>query len=124
MEKHYVIFCSPGTFFSETTKKEIDSWDTAKAVEMAREIKERHGATPYGFRFETWARAQEDWEPKRVETSNMYFLGGKIMTIDDIPDTKENSILRSNMRNNGYERVIENTNSWKITLPFEKMTSC
>ena len=41
-------------------------------------------------------------------------------TIEEIEkrnDPKE-EILRSNMRNNGYDRVIVNTNSYKITLPF------
>jgi hypothetical protein len=53
MKKHFVIFFSPGTFMAETTAKTIESWDTGKAIEMAREIKERYDATPYGFCFTT-----------------------------------------------------------------------
>ena len=118
MKKNYVIFLSPGTFVSETSKIEIDSWDTTKAMEMARGIKQRHAATPYGFYFEEWESGE--WEPKRIRESNMYYLGGKIKTLADIPDIPENRILRANMEGNGYDRVLENTNSWKITLPLNK----
>ncbi len=120
MLKHKVVFFSPGTFFAETTEKEIDSWDVDTAKQMARTIKERHGATPYGFRFETWERGQNDWEPKRTKVSGTYFLGGKILALEDIPNTPENKILRSNMTLNNWDYVIENTNSWKIVLPYEK----
>lgn len=118
MQKHYVIFYSPGSFVSESTSKEIDAWSVDLAVRMAKDIKERHGATPYGFSFKT--RESDGWSPKTVKESGMYYLGGKLLRLIDIPDTKENSILRDNMRFNNYDYVIENTNSWKITLPFYK----
>ena len=122
MKKHFVTFYSPGTFVSENTVKEIDSWDVEKAKEMARNIKERHGATPYGFRFSTRERGDNDLDSKTVKYSGMYFLGGKVRHIDFIilennPDEK---ILISNMKMNGWDRVVENTNSWKITQPLEK----
>jgi hypothetical protein len=115
-EKHFVTFLSPGTFVSETTTHEVDSWNVAAAVAMSKDIKERHGATPYGFYFET--KTSDGWEPKTVRTSGTYYLGGMILTLEDIPDTPENRILRSNMKYNHIDMVIENTNSWKITLPF------
>lgn len=118
MQKHFVTFYSPGTFVSETTTKEIDAWSVDLVVRMAKEIVERHRATPYGFKFKT--QESDGWEPKTVKESGMYFLGGKLLILDDIPDVSENRILRSNMRNNGYDTVIENTNSWKVTLPFNK----
>ncbi len=117
-EKHFVTFFSPGTFVSETTTKEIDAWSVDLAMSMARDIKERHGATPYGFYFET--KASDGWEPKTVKSSGNYYLGGQLLTIDDIPDTKENKTLRWNMKYNHIETVIENTNSWKVTMPFNK----
>ena len=117
-QKHFVTFYSPGSFVSESTSKEIDTWSVDLAVRMAKDIKERHGAVPYGFRFKTME--SDGWSPKTVKESGMYYLGGKLLKLIDIPDTKENSILRDNMRFNNYEWVIENTNSWKVTLPFYK----
>ena len=117
-QKHYVTFYSPGSFVSETTVKEIDVWSVDLAVIMAKKIKERHGATPYGFNFKTME--SDGWDPKTVKESGMYFLGGKLLTIDDIPDTRENSILRDNMKYNHWDYIIEKNNSFKIRLPFDK----
>jgi hypothetical protein len=117
-QKHYVTFYSPGSFVSETTKKEIDVWSVDLAIRMAKEIKERYNATPYGFSFQT--SESDGWSPKTIKESGMYFLGGKLLTIDDIPNTPENGILRDNMRYNNWDQIIENTNTWKIRLPFHK----
>lgn len=59
--KHFVEFISPGTLFSESSTKRIDSWDTAVAIEMASEVTERYGAKPYGFQFKTLI--DEIWRP-------------------------------------------------------------
>jgi hypothetical protein len=126
--KHYVLFISPGTLFSETTSKAIDSWDTKKAVELSKGIEERHGATPYGFRFETYLEGEPvpdgeggtlEVRPKRVETSGIHFLGGRIESYGEVVarnDPKED-ILRSNMRGETAFICI-NTNSYKSTTPF------
>jgi len=121
MKKHFVTFYSPGTFVAESTTKEIDSWDTDKAVEMARGIKERYGATPYGFRFTTRTREENDFDSKQTAQSNMYYLGGKILTLQEIIDRADpnDKTLISNMQSNGYARVIENNNSWRWTQPLE-----
>jgi hypothetical protein len=121
MEKHFVRFYSPGTFFAEVTEKPIDSWDVEKAKEMARGITERYQATPYGFRFTTRTRGENDLDSEVTATSPMYYLGGKVETLEDVKrrnDPKE-SILRSNMECNGWDRIITNTNSWKWTQPLE-----
>lgn len=122
MKKHFVTFFSPGTFVSESTCQEIDSWDVEKAKEMARNIKERHGATPYGFRFSTRERKDDELDSKTVANSGMYFLGGKVRHIDFIilENNPDERILISNMKMNGWDRVVENTNSYKITQPLEK----
>lgn len=116
MTKHFVIFYSPGSFVSETTEKEIDSWDVEEAKKMARNIKERYGATPYGFKFITRSRGKKDLD------SGMYYLGGRIRHLDFIilEDKPDEQILISNMKINGWDRVIENTNSWKITQPLRE----
>ena len=119
MKKHFVEFFSPGTFVSEVSEKPIDEWDVKKACKMARSIKERHGATPYGFQFVTRSRGPKELDSKEVKRSNMYYLGGKVETLAQVEarnDPKE-EILRSNMRCNGYGKIIINNNSWKTTMP-------
>lgn len=126
--KHYVQFLSPGTFVSETRTKEIPAWDTAIAAEMANSVLERHNAKPYGFRFSTrlvhdpipdGRGGTMEVEPKQIAESEIYFLGGVVKKYDDIPETKDTSILRSNMKGNGYPLVVENNNSWRFTTFFE-----
>lgn len=128
-KKHTVTFLSPGTFVSESTTKDIDSWDTKEAIKMAEKITERHGAKPYGFQFETWKthdpvsdgeggflKVQSKLEAK----SGIYFLGGTLETYDDVMkrDLDNERILRSNMQGNEYWVVCVNTNSYKSTMPF------
>lgn len=127
--KHKVTFYSPGTLFSEQSSKDIDSWDTKKAVEMAEKITERYNAKPYAFKFETWKTHApvSDGEggtlevsPKLEKESGYYFLGGTLETYDDVVKRNLDSenILRSNMRGNEYWIVCINTNSFKSTMPF------
>jgi hypothetical protein len=115
MKKHYVTFYSPGTLFAETTTREIDSWDVEKAKEMVPNIKERYGATPYGFSFTTRERTESDFDSKETAKSKMFYLGGRIRTLEEVEaDNKpDEEILRANMRGNDWDRVIENTNSYK-----------
>lgn len=89
------------------------------AVEMARSIVERHNAKPYGFVFTTRERKDSDLDSKVTERSGTYFLGGDVLTIEDIKarNDPKDAILLSNMRGNCYDRVIENCNSWKFTGP-------
>lgn len=121
VEKHYVIFFSPGTFVAEQSMEPVDSWDVDAAVERAKGIRERHGATPYGFCFVTRGRGDDDLDSRETARSNFYYLGGKVETLEEIEarnDPKE-SILRGNMRGNGYDRVIVNDNSWRWTQPLQ-----
>ena len=119
MEKHFVTFLSPGTFVSEQTQKEIDSWDVDKAMQMARNIKERHNATPYGFYFSTRSRKDNELDSKVTKTSGIYYLGGKVLTLKDVKARNDpnDKTLIWNMEVNKYNSVIENTNSWKVTMP-------
>ena len=124
-KQKYVTFYSPGSFVSESSTKKISKFDTKLAAKMAKTVEERHGAKPYGFIFHeqeegnlTTGKRRFKIEPKETYKSGTYFLGGKILTLESIPDIEQNSILKSNIKNNGYKAVVENTNSWKITLPF------
>lgn len=122
MQKHFVTFYSPGTFIAESSEFPIKAWDTELAVKMARKVKERYGARPYGFRFTTRARGGRDLDSKVIKTSGLYWLGGKVETLAEVEarnDPKE-EILRSNMRCNHYDKIVTNTNSWRWTMPLEK----
>ena len=100
----------------------IESWDVEKAVEMSKDIKEQHAATPYGFCFITRSREDDELDSKEVNRSGVYFLGGEVLTVKDVERRNDpnEKILLSNMRNNGYAKVVVNTNSWKWTQPLTK----
>jgi hypothetical protein len=121
MTKHFVIFLSPGTFFSEQTEKPIDSWDVDKAVKLSRRITERYNAKPYGFQFTTRERGEGDLDSKETKRSGTYYLGGRVMTFEDVeremPDEK---ILMSNMKCNEYEKVVVSETPWRSIHPLEK----
>lgn len=119
MKKHFVTFFSPGTFVAETTTKEIDLWDVERAMEMSGSVLERHNALPYGFQFTTRERGDNDFDSKEVARSGMYYLGGEVLTIDELKrrNDPDDRILISNMEANGWGRVVVNTNSWKWTQP-------
>ena len=121
MEKHFVLFSSPGTFVHEETQKPIDSWDVEKAKKMADDISERYGATPFAFQFVTRAREENELDSKEVKRSGRYYLGGKVETLEQVKqrNSPDERILRSNMEGNGWNRIITNTNSWKVTQPLE-----
>lgn len=119
MKQHFVTFYSPGTFFAEETTKPIDEWDPEAAIIMAEGIVERHGAKPYGFAFSTRERGGADLDSRQTAKSGMYFLGGRIETLEEVEarnDPKER-VLRSNMRGNGWDRIVVNDNSWRTVQP-------
>lgn len=117
MERHFVEFMSPGTFFPEVTSQPIDAWDVDAAVAMASEIRERYGARPFGFRFVTKSRTDLELDSKQTSVSAMYYLGGTVHTAEEIlaRDNPNEAVLRSNIRSNGIKRVIVNDNSWRFT---------
>ena len=117
VQKHFVQYVSPGTFVSEVSEVSVPKWDIELAIKKARGIKERYGATPYGFRFLTYGRGAKDLNSKVIKSSNLYYLGGKVETYEEVckrNDPKE-EILRSNMKNNGYDKIVINTNSYRFT---------
>ena len=124
MQKHFVRFRSPGTMFDEVTTQEIDSWDIDEAKERARHVKERYGATPYAFEFITRARSEDELDSKVVDRSPTYFLGGRVLTVDDVKrELPGEEILISNMEVNGWESLIliQMIHSpWRVCQPFEE----
>jgi hypothetical protein len=129
-KKHFVTFYSPGTFTSETRTVPIKSWDTKEAVRIAKGVKERHAATPYGFRFDTrltvppvrLGKHRLEVTPKTLKTSGMYFITGIVRTAASIlkGTDPEEATLRSNVECNKIPAIVENNNSWKFTAPFER----
>lgn len=118
----FVQFLSPGTFFSEVTEKQVHSFDVAEAKRMAKDIVERYGAKPYGFRFLTKELTGDSWDQKTKTTyePGMYYLGGNVVSYEQVVarNRPDESILRNNMRYNDYTHIIENFNSYKSVLPF------
>ena len=121
MESHFVTFYSPGTFFAEDTTKPIDAWDINQAVEMAQSITERHGATPYGFRFTTRGRTDDELDSKVIDKSPMYYINCKVQTLEEIKAKGDPSdrILIDNMECNKWDRVVTTTKGWSWTQPLE-----
>jgi hypothetical protein len=128
-EKLFVQFVSPGTFFAETTEREIDSESPQLACRMAREVTERYNAKPYSFSFITKLVSDgvDDGrggklhvEPREIRRSGNYFITGTLKRFDEIAETSDTRILLSNMRCNDFPVVVENTNSYRATLPFNR----
>lgn len=119
MRKHFVTFFSPGTFVAETSEKPISGWRVAEALGMVSKIEERYGARPYGFQFSTRARGPRDLDSKVVRRSHMYYLPHcRVIALKDVPTKEE--ILRSNMKNNGWDRVVQTTKGWAWSQPFNE----
>jgi hypothetical protein len=121
MQQHFVTFYSPGTFVAETTTKPVDAWNVDDAVAMAAMIDERHGAKPYGFRFTTRGRAYDELDSKVIATGPMHYIGGKVETREEVFARNDpgETILRSNMESNGYDRIWTSTRGWKWTQPLQ-----
>lgn len=121
MKRNFVIFFSPGTFMAEESERPIATWDVPTAVTISRTITERYGAKPYGFCFITRSRTAKELNSRVEKQSPMYYLGGTVLTLQDVESRNDprDHILLSNMRNNGWDRVIQNDNSLRWTQPLE-----
>jgi len=108
--------------FYEQTTQPIEVWDITKAMELARCVNERHGATPFAFFFTTRERADDELDSRQSARSGTYYLGGKVETLADVESRNDpaEEILRSNMKCNGWEKIITNCNSYKVTQPLRE----
>jgi len=127
---HYAEFLSPGTFISECSEVKLSAWDVKEAVEKAKGIKERYGATPYGFRFLTRLEAgpvkagktRLKVEAKDLRRSGIHFITGEIRTAAQVlaGKGKDEEILRFNVKANKLPAIIVNRNSYLATMEFQK----
>lgn len=123
MQKHFVTFYSPGTVVSESSVREIGSWDVTLAIELSEGIGERYGAKPYGFQFTTRSRGEQDFDSHELARSPMHYLPHcKVMTLEEIVarDDPGDRILIGNMRSNGWDRVVQTTTGWRVTQPLRE----
>lgn len=119
MRRHFVTFYSPGTMLAEQTTQDIDSWDPVKAKAMMDDIRERHGATPYGFRFTTRERGLRQLDSKVTKTSGMYYVDCKLQTVEEV-EADGADILAGNMRTNHWKHVVTTINGWRWSQPFKE----
>lgn len=131
MRKHYVVFYSPGTFFDESSSKPIKNWNIKKAIALSKDVVERYGARPYGFRFETYITSKPvpdgeggtlEVKSKLISSSGIHFIGGKIRTLSEIKSRNDpnDRILIFNMECSDYNEVVESTNGYRSTHFFYK----
>ncbi len=119
VQHHFVTFYIARTMIAEESRCPIDRWDTDEAIAMSAEIMERHGATPYGFRFITRGRDADELDSREIDRSPMHYLGGKVETLQEIEARNDpaEGILRENMVCNGWDRIWVSTRGWKWTQP-------
>ena len=109
-EQLFCTYYSPGTFFLEQSAFEVEGRDLVACAGRAKvDVKERHGAKPFAFRFT---------DGNGESLSGLYYLTGKVIRRDEVPDDKEHSIMRSNMFDPERCVVMENINSFKHVSHF------
>lgn len=100
--KWYVEFLHPGSFYPEESRIEIASQGAQFDIPESA-----YAYTIYSVETRTTTVESEVFEKKiRTTIPGRVYIGGEVLTLDDLPDTSEFSILRGNMRSNNYERVI------------------
>lgn len=121
-QKHFVTFFSPGSFTAEASTKPIDAWDVEVALAMAKDIVERHAATPYGFVFTTRGRGVDDLDSKEIARSPVHYFNVKVEALAEVEARNDPSerILLDNMRINGWDRIVTTTTGWKWTQPLRE----
>ncbi len=126
--KEFAEFYSPGTFLHESRFIELHEGTVEEAVRISKDVVERYQARPFGFDIVTRIISPpvDDGEggemivnPKEVERRGRFFLGGKLIDFEDVCKSEgKESIIASNMRNNGYPICIEVINGFRSTHPF------
>ncbi len=123
-ERHFAVFYSPGTFFSEASERQIESWSVPEAFRIAQTITERYGARPFAFVLETRLVTVPDGDLpsvalKTLKRSGRHFIDGRAMTLEDVQrEMPEAEILISNMRINNIAGIVSGpvrSKGWRWT---------
>lgn len=111
--KHYVEFLYPGSFFNESSAREVETRDPS-AVQTPREA--------FGYKFfDRQEYVAQDGEvlvgEPRNRSGTHYF--GRLMSLADVKrEVPDSDILQSNMKSNGWKKVVRTRHG--NFQPFEK----
>lgn len=122
MTKIFVEFFSPGSFVAEKDSMPIDSYNIEKACEMSKTITQRYDAKPYGFRFVTRSRGDNDLDSHISDTSAMYYIDGTVLSLEELETRGDprDRILISNMKSNKWSHVVRTFSPYLWTQPLER----
>ena len=99
--KHYVEFIFAGIMFTDTSSEEIKSRDSKFQIPK----------TCFGYRFFDLEKSKSEsgniLTSRRLNESGVYYVGGQVMTLNQIKKLMPNSILQRNMENNDYKKVVK-----------------
>jgi len=101
--KHFVEFLSPGSFFSESSSKEVKSRNDSQI---------KIGDHCFGYRFYdrnefSHPDTGETLKGKPMNYSHWTYFG-EVMTLAQVKkNVPDNRILVTNMINNGYKKVVK-----------------
>lgn len=115
--EHHVRFYYPGHFISEESSIKTETRDIRKILEMTQ----AKGA--YGFVLSSRDIAEIDgrlFKSDAYNISGMFYIDGVVFTRDEVMkwDDDEFKVLKANMRNNDWDRVIKINSGW--FLPFDE----
>lgn len=104
--RHYMEVVNAGGFFHETSTKQVETREVPKDYEFHKwSYKYRFYDVPVKITVDGGEKFEKTGEA--TNCTGWHFRGGVVKTIDDIPDTRENTILRSNMIGNNMPAVID-----------------
>lgn len=101
--KNFAVFMYDIGFAGETIELPVVDFDVSHVVNYAYGLE---GTKPYAFYFVTKEFNPTTFSIENTRMTNMYYLGGTVLRLQDVPHTKEYEILRSNMEINKVDKVV------------------
>lgn len=111
---HFIKFHLPGDVVPTTLSPRIPSWDIPTAITLADA---RAILRPYAFQFVTLGRDHHALERREMAASQMYYLGGTVMDLEELRDmgTPLAVELAETMAKHNFTHVIR-TRDGKLRL--------